>query len=313
MSTIVVLLFLAHPSLTQSMFAVFSCTELDNRETWLITNLDIRCWDPTHTKYALTVALPFLLVFSIGIPTAVLGYLVRERAYLDEVKNRVCLGFLYNGYKHRHFYWEFVILYRKIIIICLTVFLNSVSIPVQGLFILLILILSWQLQYYTQPFNKVKLNSMELRSIFVAAVTIYCGMFYLTKDLDEPSKICLFVIMIIVNFYFLSIWLTETFFAIFIFFGSKLPFLRKYVLKVDAFTNDTTTIRPPTAAKVTIYHEEKNSTLISQLSTKIVEMPLDVNHDSLDSQRNFFINSSTREVFDTYVIASDVSFNSKYS
>jgi hypothetical protein len=92
MSTIVVLIFLVHPSLTQSMFAVFSCTELDNGETWLVTNCDIKCWDPTHTQYALTVALPFLLVFSIGIPTAVLGYLVRNADRLDAVKTRVCLG-----------------------------------------------------------------------------------------------------------------------------------------------------------------------------------------------------------------------------
>jgi hypothetical protein len=290
MATIVVLIFLAHPSLTQSMFAVFSCTELDNGEFWLITNLDIRCWDPTHTKYALTVSLPFLIIFSIGIPTAVLGYLIRERALLNEVKNRVCLGFLYNGYKHHHFYWEFVILYRKIIIICLTVFLNTVSIPVQGLFILLILILSWQLQYYTEPFDKVKLNSMELRSIFVAAVTIYCGMFYLTKDLDEPSKICLFIVMITANAYFLSIWLIATFFAIFYKFGSKLPLIRKFALTPNHYADETSFIHDAVSTRVTVFQEEKQASLVSLPSKHVADVPIGASTDVPENIFSFFMN-----------------------
>lgn len=289
MATIVVLLFLAHPGLTKTFFGVFSCTVIDN-DQWLISNLDIKCWDETHEKYSLTVALPFLLIFSLGVPTMVLLFLFKERKHIDDLRNRVCLGFLYNGYNHRHFYWEFVIVYRKIVIICLTVFLNTVSIPVQALFILLVLALSWQLQYNVKPFNSRSLNSMELRSILVAGITIYCGMFYLTKDLGEFSKICLFVVMLVANIYFLSMWTMATFYAVFIFFGSKIPFIRKYALKVDAF-DDNITIHEPTAPKVLIYHEQKSCSLFETLAQKAPEMPLDVNDDTLDNIKAYFKNS----------------------
>jgi hypothetical protein len=311
MATIVVLMFLAHPSLTKTMFGVFSCIEIDKGETWLQSNLDIRCWDETHRRYALTVAMPFLLIFSIGLPTIVLGYLIKEQAYIDEIKNRVCLGFLYNGYKHRHFYWEFVILYRKIIIICLTVFLNTVSVPVQALFILLCLVLSWQLQYLISPFNSNSLNSMELRSIFVAAVTIYCGMFYLTRDLDDPSKICLFVAMLVANAYFLSIWVARTFIAVFVFFGSKISCIRKYVLKIDLFEEDRTAIHRPISPNVRIYHEEKSSTLISNRIPKDTELPLDVNDDSLDSYKAYFIHFFNASITNSYRYMEDFTFRSE--
>jgi hypothetical protein len=182
-----------------------------------------------------------------------------------------------------------VILYRKIIIICLTVFLNTVSIPVQGLFILLILVLSWLLQYYTQPFNKEKLNSMELRSIFVATVTIYCGMFYLTKDLDEPGKICLFVIMIIVNAYFLSVWLAATFFAIFYTFGSKLPIIRKYALKADDYADDTSFIHDAASTRVTVFQEEKHATLAYLPSNHVADGLLDASIDIPEDIHRFFL------------------------
>jgi len=50
---------------------------------------------------------------------------------------------------------------------------------------------------------------MEIRSILVATVTIYCGLYYLTNDLDEGAKIVLFIVMIITNLYFLIFWLIK--------------------------------------------------------------------------------------------------------
>ncbi len=44
---------------------------------------------------------------------------------------------------------------------------------------------------------------MEIRAILVAFVTIYCGMYYLTDELNAESKIILFIVMVIANLYFL--------------------------------------------------------------------------------------------------------------
>jgi len=67
------------------------------------------------------------------------------------------------------------------------------------------------------------LNQMEFRSILVATVTIYCGLFYLTEDLDETTKIILFATIIIANFYFLLYWLAKMFEACIDLAKKKLP------------------------------------------------------------------------------------------
>jgi hypothetical protein len=53
------------------------------------------------------------------------------------------LGFLYLGYVDHKFYWEFVILYRKISIAFISVFLVSISIDVQALAVMCVLLTSF--------------------------------------------------------------------------------------------------------------------------------------------------------------------------
>ena len=52
---------------------------------------------------------------------------------------------------------------------------------------------------------------MEVRSILVSAVTIYCGLYYLTGDLDYTSRVIFFVVIVVANVYFLYIWITGMF------------------------------------------------------------------------------------------------------
>ena len=51
-----------------------------------------------------------------------------DRLDTDAVKQR--FGFLYNGYKRQNYYWEIVIMYRKIFCIFIAVFLRNIGIIV---------------------------------------------------------------------------------------------------------------------------------------------------------------------------------------
>mmetsp|Transcript_11804 Transcript_11804/g.1765 ORF Transcript_11804/g.1765 Transcript_11804/m.1765 type:complete len:117 (+) Transcript_11804:504-854(+) len=83
LATIVILFFLAHPSLVRLMFALFSCTEIEEGEFWLINFMDIECWGDTHTFYALVVGIPSIAIWGIGMPTATLKMLMKEKKNLD--------------------------------------------------------------------------------------------------------------------------------------------------------------------------------------------------------------------------------------
>jgi len=205
-ATCVILFFLSHPSIVKVAFSIYSCTEVDPQELWVSTQMNIRCWQGEHMEYALTVALPSILIWGIGVPALCLLVITSERKRFHEVETKIKYGFLINGYKQTEYYWEFVILYRKIVIISISVFLAQISVAIQALAIMGVLVLMVVLQKKHQPYFKKSLNKAEMRSILVAAVTIYCGLYYLTEDLDEVSKTLLFVTIVCINGYFLLMW-----------------------------------------------------------------------------------------------------------
>lgn len=202
MGTLCVIFFLIHPSLTSYMFSIFSCMDLYGDE-YLVKNLDIKCWDETHSFYAVAVALPAILIWSIGVPFFIFLYLVKNRHKLHQVDFKLKLGFLYTGYKTKVFYWEFVIMARKISIIILWVFLNSSSRSFQALACFTVLLVYLQMHYGKGPFERPDLNETEFRGLLVSTSTIYCGLYYLTDGLANGSKIFFFVLMIFSNLYFL--------------------------------------------------------------------------------------------------------------
>ena len=203
-ATIVILFFLIHPNLVKMLFSMFSC-EAVNSEYWLTVDMSIPCWDSSHIRKVLTIGLPGLVVWVFGVPTICLCILVRYRRKHDELWVKLQYGFLINGYKRQHFYWEFVILYRKIVIICCGVFLTT-TVPVQALTVQVVLLAALFLQYDIAPYTVESLNSMELRAIMVADVTIYCGLYYLTDSLSSAASWFFFLAIVIVNALFLLYW-----------------------------------------------------------------------------------------------------------
>lgn len=206
-ATCIILFFISHPSIVKVAFSIYSCSEVDPGEFWVSTQMNIRCWQGEHMEYALTVALPCILLWGIGVPAVCLIVITAERRKFHEMDTKIKYGFLVNGYKEGEYYWEFVILYRKIIIISISVFLAQISVAIQALAIMGVLVIMIAIQKKHQPYFKRSLNKAEMRSILVAAVTIYCGLYYLTDDLDETSKTLLFVTIVLANAYFLLTWM----------------------------------------------------------------------------------------------------------
>jgi hypothetical protein len=206
-TTLIVLFFLVHPSIVQMMFKSLSCMEIDPGESWLLEDLSIRCWEGDHYVYSTAVGLPGLIIWGLGIPALALKLLITRRYRLRSLEVKTKFGFLFIGYNNANFYWEFVILYRKIAIAFASVFLSSVSVNVQALVVMLIILLAFNLQVRFMPYENTELNQMEIKAILVAGVTIYSGLLFLTDDLSEAAKLVLFLLILTSNLYFISSWL----------------------------------------------------------------------------------------------------------
>ena len=76
-----------------------------------------------NIKVLNSVAMPSIIVWGLGIPFFAFILMYRERAKLDKVETKEKFGFLYNGYQVELFFWEIVIMYRKIAMIFIAVFI----------------------------------------------------------------------------------------------------------------------------------------------------------------------------------------------
>jgi len=148
-----------------------------------------------------------MIIWGLAAPLLALILLIREHKNLDEIPVKMKFGFLYIGYRKGCFIWEFVILYRKIAIVFVSVFLASFNIPVQALTAMAILAIGFYLQEHYDPYETVALNELEKKSIICSTITIYCGLFFLTDSLSNTGKLGFFSVIVIVNVYFLATWI----------------------------------------------------------------------------------------------------------
>ena len=177
----------------------------------------------------MAVAVPGLILWGLCAPGIVLIFILKNRQNLTDKANKIRFGFLFHGYKSHLFYWEFIIIYRKIGIVLISVFLSTVSHAVQGQAAFLVLIVSFYVQSVYRPFEVEKLNKLEQMSILTAATTIYCGLLYLTGDMGEGMKLFLFALILLSNAVFLVVWLYGIIEAYALVMSEKRPKIAKWI------------------------------------------------------------------------------------
>ncbi|CDW74982.1 UNKNOWN [Stylonychia lemnae] len=209
-ASLVIVLFLAHPSLVTQSFSIFQCKDIDD-ESRLRLDLEIQCWDKQHSLFSYFIALPTIILWGLGIPFFGLAILIKERKSLDQIQTRQKYGFLYRGYRIDFYYWEIVIMYRKILIIFIAVFVSSLGVVAQALVMFFVLI-----SYHS-------LNDLESLSLVTSIITIFCGVFFILNrpqawisqnpdysvgylHLSTASQNILFAVIIISNAFFFIYW-----------------------------------------------------------------------------------------------------------
>ena len=84
----------------------------------------IVCYQKVHSFWSYSVAMPSIIVWGLGIPFFAFILMYKERRSLNSLETKEKFGFLYNGYQTDMFFWEIVIMYRKIAMIFISVFIQ---------------------------------------------------------------------------------------------------------------------------------------------------------------------------------------------
>ena len=212
-ASFILAIFILHTSITKVLFATFACRELLPGQFWLASDLSIRCWNNTHMKNILTLALPGIIVWILGLPTVCLIILIKTKKSLGDLGTKIKYSFLYKGYVSGLYFWEFCILYRKILVVCISVFLTTVSLLAQALTMLAVLLVSLYAQQYFHPFNSHSFNVLETRSLLASLLTLFGGLFFYTKAMstfytDLAIEVLLFAAILAADGLFAYTWLS---------------------------------------------------------------------------------------------------------
>ena len=266
--TMIIVFFLMHPNISIVCLSHFECQDIDKIGSFLKVDYEIECGTREYIQKYFLLVIPSIVVWVAGLPVLILIIMIKRRNTLYQDHNRVIFGFLFNGFKNYRFYWEFLIIYRKIAIILAIVFLSSVNSTVQALSIFLLMNFSIFIHHKLQPYISEELNNMEFHSLAISAITIYCGLLYLSDTANSLLEFILFLLIIIANIYFLlhwCYWITQALLEI----AAKLsPRLRYFLKKGDDY--DIEFYQNPISIKGS-YNEKHTGTRLHTFLNKGVE------------------------------------------
>jgi len=209
-TTIIILLFTVHPDITKQTFSLFSCKKIGILvdDKFLVNDFSQRCGTKTHVAYAVGLGFPMLTFYVFGIPLAglYLLYLRAKAGELDTIETRQRFSFMSKGYKKERYYWETVIMARKIFLVMISVFF-SYDEQVQALMALLLTIVAMSFQIWGRPYEDLICDYLEFGSLFTSFGTFYAGQFLFVPTLEETpgAKVTLSVLIVLLNVIFACI------------------------------------------------------------------------------------------------------------
>jgi len=207
--TVIVIVFCLHPMIISRNLAMFQCQDVSG-SSYLRSDYSVECWSSEHSTWTFNVALPAIILWGLGIPTAGLMILVRHRHDLFVQQTRTRYGFLFMGYKPEVFYWEVVIVYRKVAMAALMVYSNRWEGQVPVLVGIGFLLLSLYLHNAAGPFVSAELNKMESFAISLPTLSLYCGIMYTSTNISSSGRLVLFLLMVLANLAFVLLWIAKS-------------------------------------------------------------------------------------------------------
>ena len=155
-------LFILQPNIIQSDLDIFNCLKLNVDKAFILKELSVECYTNDYFKWMLMMAGPSFIIYALLMPGGFFLYLFKKRKELNDQDFYEKVGFLIHGFSKKTFYWEYIILWKKILIIFCSIFIDNLPTKVCLTIIFLIFLNIFQLN--DQPYLTKKLNRLELIS-----------------------------------------------------------------------------------------------------------------------------------------------------
>lgn len=185
----------------------FSCIEIQDDVKsihFLKVAPQFECWEETHMSLIKNVIFPFLFIFIIPPPIIMLLYIRKNLANYDhpQVIQRVFLITI--GYRKQFYYWEYVVLLKKIALIYITIFIRDEPLICVLALIIVLLIFSY-FHIMVSPYEYEFLNRLVFKQ-YIAVFVSYSVNLYFSYTTSLGTTFLLLFLMIAANILFIAEW-----------------------------------------------------------------------------------------------------------
>jgi hypothetical protein len=146
-------------------------------------DLGVVCTSSANLGTMLGMALPVLVIVSMGIP---IGSALFLRSigpqYLQQAQWMNLLGFLINGYQPELYFWESMVLLRKVFLAFVTTTLAPAGAGMQITTTLIVLLLALVLHARFHPYTSGIINALESFALVTASLTLVGGIYVVLED-----------------------------------------------------------------------------------------------------------------------------------
>jgi hypothetical protein len=199
----IVILFVLQPVITRISMRFFTCQKI-GEVSYLEADYSVQCWTKEHLLWALGLGISMLIVYAFGIPFTAFTmlYRIKKGNKLDEKRN--IYGFLYVGFKVQYYYWEVVIMLRKLFFAFTAVVLRSFGQDIQATVALGFLTICLIIHVKLEPYESGAINLAELFSLIASFYTMFAGLLIFSENINTTARQFLSVTIILVNVAFLT-------------------------------------------------------------------------------------------------------------
>ncbi|GIL65853.1 hypothetical protein Vafri_19500, partial [Volvox africanus] len=210
--TTLTVIFYFYPVVTDTVLYIYQCEELDVATGpyaaylqsvgyfWEL-DYDLRCFHGSHLVLTLVVAVPWLLLWCVGVPLGSALWLRYNaaRGKLNQPQFSDRYGFLYEDYRRTRYYWESVIMARKLLVVGVMLATNSADDITQVLAVMGVVVIAGLLQLYVRPYALDRFNTLENTSLASTLLILYLCCFFLMSDITDTTQKVISVLILGVN------------------------------------------------------------------------------------------------------------------
>ncbi|EAS01551.2 transmembrane protein, putative (macronuclear) [Tetrahymena thermophila SB210] len=163
-------------------------------------DLNTQCHDQDTVKFVFPYSI-FMLFFWTIMPIFFLIKIYQNKLRLDECRIKYLYGYYYGEMKKQHFYWEFVRIYLKIILIYIQTLLSQTSQFTQNSILIIIAIYLMSLKKLN-PFISQSIHSSEMQGYSLLILKIYLNS--INSDSNNLQKF-IEIVTVLIDYIFILI------------------------------------------------------------------------------------------------------------